>query len=72
MSCRIRRTQMMAQASLPEKSVDPKMKADLDNKLAQMQAERSRQDAMWTANIKEIPSDVSNMKNTSTNETAKK
>jgi hypothetical protein len=48
MSCRIRRTQMMAHGGLCEKPADPKMKADLDSKLAQMQAERTKQDQLWT------------------------
>jgi hypothetical protein len=47
MSCRIRRTQMMAQANC-EKPADPIMKKELDTKLAQMQAERVKQDQMWT------------------------
>lgn len=47
MSCRIRRTQMMAQAGCSEKPADPKMKKELDSKLAQMQAERIKQDQMW-------------------------
>ncbi len=46
MSCRIRRTQMMAQGSC-EKPADPQMKKELDTKLAQMQAERIKQDQMW-------------------------
>ena len=71
MSCRIRRTQLMAQACLPEKQNEPKVKAELDTKLAQMQAERSRQDAMWTTNTQEIPSASSNVKNTLTNDTSK-
>ena len=47
MSCRIRRTQMMAQDSPCEKPADPKVKKELDTKLAQMQAERLKQDQMW-------------------------
>lgn len=49
MSCRIRRTQMMAQAGLCEKPADPKLKTEMDAKLVQMQAERNRQDQLWSS-----------------------
>jgi hypothetical protein len=39
---------MMAHGGLCEKPTDPKVKAELDSKLAQMQAERTKQDQMWT------------------------
>jgi hypothetical protein len=39
---------MMAHGGLCEKPTDPKGKAELDSKLAQMQAERTKQDQMWT------------------------
>lgn len=48
MSCRIRKTQMMAHGGLCEKPTDPKVKAELDAKLATMQAERTKQDQMWS------------------------
>jgi len=38
---------MMAQAGCSEKPADPQMKKELDTKLAQMQAERVKQDQMW-------------------------
>jgi hypothetical protein len=38
---------MMAHAGLCEKPADPKAKAEFDSKLAQMQAERTKQDQMW-------------------------
>ena len=38
---------MMAHAGLCEKPADPKGKAEFDSKLAQMQAERNKQDQMW-------------------------
>lgn len=47
MSCRIRRTQLMAQASLPEKPQNQAAQAELNNKLAQLQAERNRQDTFY-------------------------
>jgi hypothetical protein len=37
----------MAQGSSCEKPADPKVKKELDTKLAQMQAERLKQDQMW-------------------------
>jgi hypothetical protein len=39
---------MMAHGGLCEKPTDPKGKAEFDSKLAQMQAERTKQDQMWT------------------------
>jgi hypothetical protein len=59
MSCRIRRTQMMAQGSC-EKPVNPTLKKELDTKLAQIQAERMKQDQMWNSTVlkTEVPSNA--------------
>lgn len=46
MSCRIRRTQMMA-SSPPEKPQNQVAQAELNSKLAQIQAERDRQDMLY-------------------------
>lgn len=46
MSCRIRRTQMMA-SSVPEKPQNQAAQAELNVKLAQMKAERDKQDTLY-------------------------
>ena len=48
MSCNIRKTQMMAAACNNERQTAPVAK-ELQGKLAQMQAERTKQDLVWSS-----------------------
>lgn len=57
---------MMAQAGLCEKPADPKLKTEMDAKLFQMQAERSRQDQMWCTTTSPSENSVSVSNGTST------
>jgi hypothetical protein len=49
MSCQIRKMKMMAAASCNERPTDSQCAKEVSSKLAQLQAERARQDQMWTA-----------------------
>ena len=49
MSCQIRKMKMMAAASCNERPSDTQCAKEVASKLAQLQAERARQDQMWTA-----------------------
>ena len=61
MSCQIRKTRLMAQAGCSEKPTNPQARAEFDSKLAQLQAERVRQDTMWST-ISEQTAECANSK----------
>ena len=48
MSCQVRKMKMMAAASCSERAPETLCGKEVANKLAHMQAERERQDQMWT------------------------
>jgi acid phosphatase class B len=48
MSCQVRKMKMMAAASCNERPAETQCAKEVASKLAQLQAERARQDEMWT------------------------
>lgn len=52
MSCQLRKMKMMAAASCENKSPETACGKEVASKLAQMQAERAKQDQMWTTPVK--------------------
>ena len=51
MSCQVRKMKMMAAASCNERSAESLCAKEVASKLAQLQAERARQDQLWTQPI---------------------
>lgn len=60
MSCQLRKMKMMAAASCDTRAPETQCGKEVATALAKMQAERARQDQMWTEPIKSEPACANN------------
>ena len=60
MSCQVRKMKMMAAASCDARAPETQCGKEVATALAKMQAERARQDQMWTEPIKSVPASANN------------
>jgi hypothetical protein len=60
MSCQLRKMKMMAAASCDARAPETQCGKEVAARLAQIQAERIRQDQMWTEPIKSEPASANN------------
>ena len=60
MSCQLRKMKMMAAASCDARAPETQCGKEVAANLAKMQAERARQDQMWTEPIKSEPASANN------------
>ncbi len=58
MSCQLRKMKAMAQSGCQERCVDSQTNKDFQDRLAKMQAERAKQDSMWTTTSSESQTSV--------------
>ncbi len=65
MSCQIRKMKMMAASGCQERPNNPEAVKDFQNRLAQLQQERAKQDSMWDTPISSHENVVNNSTNTS-------